>query len=83
MSTALRNITFAPSSRRPTSKDTRVRVEAFAKMSAHVWPASGMDADLPRWRFTVALDARMISMSARDKFSRLKRCFMVERKRGV
>jgi hypothetical protein len=42
-----------------------------------------MDADLPRWRFTVALDARMISMSARDKFSRLKRCFMVERKRGV
>ena len=41
MSFALRKSTSAPSSRRPTSKLTRVRVDDLLKISAHVWPASG------------------------------------------
>ena len=32
----------------PTSKDTRVRVDDLVKISAQVWPASGLAAWWPR-----------------------------------
>jgi hypothetical protein len=41
MSTALKNIGCPPSSRMPTSNDSRVRVDCLENISAHVWPASG------------------------------------------
>ena len=34
----------------PTSNETRVRVEDLVKMSAQVWPASGVPSR-PRWQF--------------------------------
>ena len=41
MSLALRNIGRPPSSRMPTSNETRVRVDDLENISAQVWPASG------------------------------------------
>jgi hypothetical protein len=44
MSRDERNIAQPPSSRMPTSNETRVRVEDLVKIIAHAWPASGWAA---------------------------------------
>src|SRR5687768_9985038 len=77
MSLALRNITLPPSSRIPTSKETRVRVEDFVKISAQDCPASGLCWLSPRSFLNTAAFCRMTSISPRDSDSKLNRCFIL------
>ena len=65
-----------PSSRMPTSKLTRVRVEDLVKMRAQVWPVRGR-AWCPRWDLNSRASRRMDRMSSRGSSSRLNRCFML------
>src|SRR4051794_27865386 len=76
MSLAFRKRTCPPSSRMPTSKETRVRVEDFEKIRAQNWPANGRCWLSPRWRLRTAVFSRMCRMSARDIFSMLNRFFI-------
>src|ERR1051326_3314410 len=76
ISFAERKIGSPPSSRIPTSKETRVRVEDFANNKAQTWPASGWLAWHPRSRFITAVSTRICSISDCVKFSILNRCFM-------
>src|SRR5436190_7230633 len=76
MSFELKNITPPPSSRMPTSKETRVRVEDFENISDQVCPFRGWSTLCPRVFFTSLDSRKMCSMSSRGSFSILRRCFM-------
>src|SRR3954471_22936970 len=82
MSTAERNITSPPSSRTPTSKETRVRVEDFENISAQHWWRSGCAACRPRVAFISWDDCRSARISSRVSDSMDSRCFMGKSKRG-
>ena len=61
----------------PTSNDTRVRVDDFEKINAHVWPASGFGAlRFPRLRFNSRASANSFGNSERVKSVSLRKCFM-------
>ena len=68
-----RNIMEPPSSRTPTSKDTRVLVDDFVKIIAQVCPANGSDVGLPRSaliftaEFTSSLRSSALSSSIESK----------------
>src|SRR6266571_3282240 len=65
-----------PSSRMPTSNETRVRVDGFEKISAQVCPARGCAEILPRFVFNSAVRRKIRSISLRDSCSILRRCFI-------
>src|SRR6266568_3079641 len=65
-----------PSSRMPTSNETRVRVDGFEKISAQVCPAKGCAEILPRFVFNSAVRCKIRSISARESCSMLRRCFI-------
>src|SRR6266496_1525481 len=65
-----------PSSRIPTSKETRVRVDGLEKISAHVWPANGLDEILPRFVLNSAVRRNIRSISSREVCSILSKCFI-------
>ena len=61
-------MTWPPSSRMPTSKETRVRVEDLVKISAQDWPASGLGW-LSRAAFeTAAFSQDHVHVRARQLF---------------
>src|SRR3954470_17602144 len=61
----------------PTSKETRVRVEDFEKISAQVWPANGFGADFwPRDRFNSRASANSAGNSDALKSVSLRKCFI-------
>ena len=70
-----RNIGKPPSSRMPTSKETRVRVEDLVKMSAHVCPES-CEPSRPRWSFRCAADSNRFSISLALSWAMERRCFI-------
>src|SRR6266542_2766331 len=70
------SIDSPPSSRIPTSKETRVRVDGLEKISAHVCPASGLDEILPRFVLNSAVRRKMRSISSREICSMLSKCFI-------
>ena len=76
MSFALRNSALPPSSRMPTSNETRVRVDDFENISAHVWPLSGCVLCAPRSFLKTFASRKMVSKSLRGNFSNDNRCFM-------
>src|SRR5881394_1070733 len=59
----------------PTSKDTRVRVDDFEKIIAHVWPASGL-ACWPRFALNSRASANSAGNSDAVKSVSLRKCFM-------
>src|SRR4029077_6978344 len=65
-----------PSSRIPTSNETRVRVEGLEKISAQVCPASGWAEILPRLLFTSAVLRKIRSISSRESCSILSKCLI-------
>src|SRR6266496_1696601 len=65
-----------PSSRIPTSKETRVRVDGLEKINAHVCPANGLDEILPRFVLNSAVRRNIRSISSREVCSILSRCFI-------
>jgi hypothetical protein len=75
MSFALRNSDSPPSSRMPTSNETRVRVDDLENISAHVWPASGCVEPRP-----LALEHDRVAQDffqiRAGNFSNDNRCFM-------
>src|SRR6185369_15749075 len=58
-------IVWPPSSRMPTSNDTRVRVDGFSKIIASVLPASGLYSPFGGAPFLYALPSARISRSVR------------------
>ena len=77
MSAAARNIGSPPSSRIPTSKETRVRVEDFEKIKAQHWWRSGCEAWWPREDFIAAVSASTARISSRERDSMERRFFIV------
>src|SRR6187402_1876729 len=75
MSFVLRKSGLAPSSWSATSNETRVRVLDFAKIIAHVWPASGC-ACRPRFRFSSRARVKIFATSAREKSVSLRKCLI-------
>src|SRR5262245_31208764 len=71
-----RKITFPPSSRIPTSKLTRVRVDGLLKIIAQTWPARGRSGLDPR----LFLNSRADSSSSRS-WSAV--CDSIERKWSI
>src|SRR5580704_18922066 len=65
-----------PSSRIPTSNETRVRVDGLEKISAHVCPANGLDEILPRFVLNSAVRRNIRSISSREVCSMLSKCFI-------
>src|ERR1700758_3167368 len=66
-----------PSSRIPTSNETRVRVDGLEKINAHVCPASGLAEILPRFVLNSAVRRNTRSISSREVCSMLSRCFIL------
>lgn len=68
-----RNMIDPPSSRTPTSKDTRVRVDDLVNIIAQVCPAKGRELGLPRSalivtaEFTSSLRRSALSSSIESK----------------
>src|SRR3954465_15155187 len=60
----------------PTSKETRVRVDGFEKISAQVWPTSGCGPMWARFFFSSVVARRTARISSRENCSMLRRCFM-------
>src|SRR5476651_1614760 len=71
-------IVWPPSSRMPTSNDTRVRVEGFSKIMASVLPASGLSWPPFARAFFIALPLSRIWRSVLGStWSRSRKCFGV------
>src|SRR5688572_7690678 len=76
MSFAFKKSDSPPSSRTPTSKETRVRVDDLAKSNAHTWLASGLCWLSPRPPLNTLEFSRIVSISFRESVSKLSRCFI-------
>src|SRR6478736_1891266 len=71
-------IVWTPSSRMPTSNDTRVRVEGFSKIMASVLPASGWSCPPLDRAFFIALPRSRIWRSVfGSTWSRSRKCLGV------
>ena len=66
----------------PTSKETRVRVDDFANIIAHVCPANGSVLCAPRVCLKVFASRKMVSKSVRGNFSKDNKCFIVQKISG-
>ena len=71
-----RNIMDPPSSRTPTSKETRVLVEDLVKIMAQVWPVSGNEVGLARSALSLRAESTSSLRSSALSSSIESRCFI-------
>ncbi len=71
-----RNIGNPPSSRTPTSNETRVLVEDFVKIMAHVCPAKGWEICAPRSDFSRTASSTRAEISGALSCSMESKCFI-------
>src|SRR5437868_15313729 len=83
MSSAARKRTSPPSSRMPTSNDTRVRVEDLENIMAQHWCRRGCFSCWPRVCFITRASANTEKLSPPVSDSSDNRCFMVPTEKGA